>query len=62
MNKRKVIKGKIADDISQKYLSKRFRNLSTNDRIIIYSFTEKLLTLMQKNANLDEIKDFVFKE
>jgi len=48
MNKRKRRKLKIADEISIKYLKKRFVDLKGFERVIIYSFCEKLTRLQDK--------------
>ncbi len=48
MNKRKIRKLKIADEISKKYLKKKFVDLKDMERVTIYSFCEKLTRLQDK--------------
>jgi len=48
MNKRKRRKLKIADEISKKYLKKKFVDLKDFERVVVYSFCENLTRLQDK--------------
>lgn len=48
MNKRKKRKLIIADELSKKYLKKKFVELKDVERVFIYTFCDKLTMLQDK--------------